>query len=122
MKSLKEYIQIVESNSNETMFNVCMEIENNQDIYKQQLWPLVKTCCKKLDDFDIEKLENSSSVDKIIAAALKSLNKTIDSESRKTLRKYVVGVILKLMGSQCDIPKDLEDYMIEWDFYKKLNW
>ena len=125
MKNINEYIIEAKANADETMFQVCMELENNQDIYKRQLWPLVKSCIKKIDEFDTETLENSSSVNKLITAALKSIGKKIDSENRKTLRKYIVGLILKLMSCETDINKELEDYMIEWDFYNgenKLEW
>ena len=120
MKNIKEYI--VESNANKVMFDVCTEIDNNDNIYKQHLDPLVKSCIKKLNDFDINKLENSASIDKIIRAGLKATHTTIDSNNRKTLRKYVTSIILKLISSNVDINKELEDYMIEWDYYNKLEW
>ena len=123
MKHINEYI--LESGAVETMFHACMEVENNQTIYKNHLWPLVKTCCKKVDKFDCDKLENSSSIDKIITASLKAIKAKVDSENRKLLRKYMTSIVIKLMGSQINVPKELEDYMIEWDFYNgdhKLEW
>jgi len=120
MKSINEFI--TESNVNKVMFDVCMELENNQELYKL-LTPLVKQCQSKIDEFDFEKLENSSSIDKIITSALKVTGGKLDSESRKTLSKYVVSIIIKLMDCfGTNLPKELEDYMIEWDFYKKLEW
>lgn len=120
MKNINDYI--LESNVNKTMFDVCMEIENNDTIYKQYLDPLVKNCIKKLDSFDVNKLENSASIDKIIRIGLKETHASIDSNNRKTLRKYVTSIILKLISSNVDINKELEDYMIEWDYYNKLKW
>ena len=57
MKDIKEYI--MESNANHVIFNACMELDNNENIYKEQYWPLVKNLVKKhkAGDFNIEKLE-----------------------------------------------------------------
>ena len=45
--------------------------------------------------------------------------------------RHLEGAVTRLvaystiMGSEIDLPKELEDYMIEWDFYNgdhKLEW
>ena len=45
MKDIKEYI--MESNANHVIFNSCMELDNNENIYKGQFWLLVNNLVKK---------------------------------------------------------------------------
>jgi len=125
MKNIKEYI--LEGNQDHALFNACMELDNNTDIYKQQYWPLVQNLVKKHKEgvFDISKLENSSSVDKLCAACIKSAKVTISSDSRKKLRKLVVASLLQTVSNEGeDLTKEEEDYMIDWDYNSTdvLNW
>lgn len=121
MKNINEYI--LEGNSNKAMFDACMELENNDKIYPK-VQALSKQVEKKIqnNEFDFDKLSNSSSIDKLITDCIKITKENIDSQSRKTLRKYFASCILKLVQNDIDIPKDIEDLYIEWDYYNKLKW
>jgi hypothetical protein len=126
MKDIKEYI--IESNANHTIFNACMELDNNENIYKEQYWPLVKNLVKKhkAGDFNIETLETSSVVSKLATATLKAAKAgNLSSEDRKRLYKFIVGNLLKTISNEGeDLTKEEEDYMIEWDYNNsdKCGW
>ena len=126
MKDIKEYI--MESNANHVIFNACMELDNNENIYKEQYWPLVKNLVKKhkAGDFNIETLETSSVVSKLATATLKAAKVgNLSSEDRKRLYKFIVGNILKTISNEGeDLTKEEEDYMIEWDYNNsdKCGW
>jgi hypothetical protein len=126
MKDIKEYI--MESNANHTIFNACMELDNNENIYKEQYWPLVKNLVKKhkAGDFNIETLETSSVVSKLATATLKAAKAgNLSSEDRKRLYKFIVGNLLKTISNEGeDLTKEEEDYMIEWDYNNsdKCGW
>ena len=126
MKDIKEYI--MESNTNHVIFNACMELDNNENIYKEQYWPLVKNLVKKhkSGDFKIETLETSSVVSKLATATLKTAKAgNLSSEDRKRLNKFIVGNLLKTISNEGeDLTKEEEDYMIEWDYNNsdKCGW
>jgi hypothetical protein len=126
MKDIKEYI--MESNANHTIFNACMELDNNEDIYNTQYWPLVKNLVKKhkAGDFNIETLETSKVVSKLATATLKSAKAgNLSAEDRKRLYKFIVGNLLKTISNEGeDLTKEEEDYMIEWDYNNsdKCGW
>lgn len=125
MKSITEYI--TEGSQDQALFNACMEMDNNQSIYKQHYWPLAQRIVKvhKKGEFDIQTLENSSSVDKICAACIKSAKVTVSSDNRKKLRKLVTASLIQTMSNEGEeLTKEEEDYMIEWDYNdtKVLNW
>ena len=126
MKNIKEYI--MESNANHTIFNACMELDNNENIYKEQYWPLVQNLVKKhkSGDFKIETLEKSSVVSKLATATLKAAKAgNLSSEDRKRLYKFIVGNLLKTISNEGeDLTKEEEDYMIEWDYNNsdKCGW
>lgn len=126
MKDIKEYI--IESNVNHTIFNACMELNNNENIYKEQYWPLVQNLVKKhkSGDFKIETLEKSSVVSKLATATLKTAKAgNLSSEDRKRLNKFIVGNLLKTISNEGeDLTKEEEDYMIEWDYSNsdKCGW
>ena len=126
MKDIKEYI--MESNANHVIFNACMELDNNENIYKEQYWPLVKNLVKKhkSGDFKIETLEQSSVVSKLATATLKAAKAgNLSSEDRKRLYKFIVGNLLKTISNEGeDLTKEEEDYMIEWDYNNsdKCGW
>lgn len=126
MKDIKEYI--MESNANHVIFNACMELDNDENIYKEQYWPLVKNLVKKhkAGDFNIETLETSSVVSKLATATLKAAKAgNLSSEDRKRLYKFIVGNILKTISNEGeDLTKEEEDYMIEWDYNNsdKCGW
>jgi len=126
MKDIKEYI--MESNANHTIFNACMELDNNENIYKEQYWPLVQNLVKKhkSGDFKIETLEKSSVVSKLATAALKSAKAgNLSNDDRKRLYKFIVGNLLKTISNEGeDLTKEEEDYMIEWDYNNsdKCGW
>lgn len=126
MKDIKEYI--MESNANHVIFNACMELDNNENIYKEQYWPLVKNLVKKhkAGDFNIETLETSSVVSKLATATLKAAKVgNLSSEDRKRLYKFIVGNLLKTISNEGeDLTKEEEDYMIEWDYNNsdKCGW
>lgn len=124
MKNINDYI--LEGNSKKAMFDACMELENNDKIYPQ-VRALSKQVEKKIqkNDFDFDHLANSSSIDKLITTCIKVTKENVDSESRKELRKYFAACVLKLCMNDIDLPKEIEDIYIEWDFYngpKKLEW
>ena len=126
MKDIKEYI--MESNANHTIFNACMELDNNENIYKEQYWPLVQNLVKKhkSGDFKIETLEKSSVVSKLATATLKSAKAgNLSTDDRKRLYKFIVGNLLKTISNEGeDLTKEEEDYMIEWDYNNsdKCGW
>ena len=126
MKNIKEYI--MESNANHVIFNACMELDNNENIYKEQYWPLVKNLVKKhkSGDFKIETLETSQVVSKLATATLKAAKASnLSSEDRKRLYKFIVGNILKTISNEGEeLTKEEEDYMIEWDYNNsdKCGW
>lgn len=126
MKNIKEYI--MESNANHTIFNACMELDNNENIYKEQYWPLVKNLVKKhkAGDFNIKTLETSSVVSKLATATLKAAKAgNLSAEDRKRLHKFIVGNLLKTISNEGeDLTKEEEDYMIEWDYNNsdKCGW
>ena len=126
MKDIKEYI--MESNANHTIFNACMELDNNEDIYNTQYWPLVKNLVKKhkAGDFNIETLETSQVVSKLATATLKAAKAgNLSAEDRKRLYKFIVGNLLKTISNEGeDLTKEEEDYMIEWDYNNsdKCGW
>jgi len=126
MKDIKEYI--IESNANHTIFNACMELDNNENIYKEQYWPLVQNLVKKhkLGDFKIETLEKSSVVSKLATATLKTAKAgNLSADDRKRLYKFIVGNLLKTISNEGeDLTKEEEDYMIEWDYNNsdKCGW
>lgn len=126
MKNIKEYI--MESNANHVIFNACMELDNNKNIYKEQYWPLVKNLVKKhkAGDFNIETLETSSVVSKLATATLKAAKAgNLSSEDRKRLYKFIVGNLLKTISNEGEnLTKEEEDYMIEWDYNNsdKCGW
>ena len=126
MKNIKEYI--MESNANHVIFNACMELDNNENIYKEQYWPLVQNLVKKhkSGDFKIETLETSQLVSKLATATLKSAKAgNLSAEDRKRLYKFIVGNLLKTISNEGeDLTKEEEDYMIEWDYNNsdKCGW
>lgn len=121
MKKIVDFI--LEGNANKAMFDACMALENEESIYPQ-FNALAKSVEKKIksNDFNFEHLANSSSIDKLITACIKITKENVDSTSRKTLRKYFAACVLKLVQNNIDLPKEIEDLYIEWDFYKKLDW
>ena len=126
MKNIVTYI--TESNANQVIFNACMELDNNYNIYKTQYNPLVKQIVKKHKSgkFNIETLESSSSVSKLATAALKAAKAgTLSSGDRKRLYKFITGNLLKTMSNEGEeLTKEEEDYMIEWDYNNsdKCGW
>ena len=126
MKDIKEYI--IESNANHTIFNACMELDNNENIYKEQYWPLVQNLVKKhkSGDFKIETLEKSSVVSKLATATLKAAKAgNLSADDRKRFYKFIVGNLLKTISNEGeDLTKEEEDYMIEWDYNNsdKCGW
>ena len=126
MKDIKDYI--MESNANHVIFNALMELDNNEDIYNTQYWPLVKNLVKKhkAGDFNIETLETSKVVSKLATATLKSAKAgNLSAEDRKRLYKFIVGNLLKTISNEGeDLTKEEEDYMIEWDYNNsdKCGW
>ena len=126
MKNIKDFI--LESNANQVIFNACMELDNNYNIYKTQYNPLVKQIVKKHKSgkFNIETLESSSSVSKLATAALKAAKAgTLSSGDRKRLYKFITGNLLKTMSNEGEeLTKEEEDYMIEWDYNNsdKCGW
>jgi len=126
MKNITTYIN--ESNANHTIFNACMELDNNENIYKEQYWPLVQNLVKKhkSGDFKIETLEKSSVVSKLATATLKAAKAgNLSADDRKRLYKFIVGNLLKTISNEGeDLTKEEEDYMIEWDYNNsdKCGW
>lgn len=126
MKNITTYIN--ESNANHTIFNACMELDNNENIYKEQYWPLVQNLVKKhkSGNFKIETLENSSVVSKLATATLKAAKAgNLSADDRKRLYKFIVGNLLKTISNEGeDLTKEEEDYMIEWDYNNsdKCGW
>lgn len=126
MKDITTYIN--ESNANHTIFNACMELDNNENIYKTQYWPLVQNLVKKhkSGNFNIETLEKSSVVSKLATATLKSAKAgNLSNDDRKRLYKFIVGNLLKTISNEGEeLTKDEEDYMIEWDYNNsdKCGW
>ena len=126
MKDIKEYI--MESNANHVIFNACMELDNNENIYKEQYWPLVQNLVKKhkSGDFKIETLEKSYRNFKIALYFVKAAKAgNLSAEDRKRLYKFIVGNLLKTISNEGeDLTKEEEDYMIEWDYNNsdKCGW
>lgn len=126
MKNITTYIN--ESNANHTIFNACMELDNNEDIYKTQYDPLVKNLVKKhkSGDFNIETLETSSVVSNLATATLKAAKAgSLSKDDRKRLYKFITGNLLKSISNEGeDLTKEEEDYMIEWDYNNsdKCGW
>ena len=126
MKNITTYIN--ESNANHTIFNACMELDNNENIYKEQYWPLVQNLVKKhkSGNFKIETLEKSSVVSKLATATLKAAKAgNLSTDDRKRLYKFIVGNLLKTISNEGeDLTKEEEDYMIEWDYNNsdKCGW
>jgi len=126
MKNITTYIN--ESNANHTIFNACMELDNNENIYNTQYWPLVQNLVKKhkSGDFKIETLEKSSVVSKLATATLKSAKAgNLSNDDRKRLYKFIVGNLLKTISNEGEkLTKEEEDYMIEWDYNNsdKCGW
>ena len=126
MKKINEYI--LESCTNHTIFNACMELDNNENIYKTQYWPLVQNLVKKhkAGDFNIETLETSQVVSKLATATLKAAKTgNLSTEDRKRLYKFIVGNLLKTISNEGEnLTKEEEDYMIEWDYNNsdKCGW
>lgn len=126
MKDIKEYI--MESNANQVIFNACMELDNNENIYKEQYLPLVQNLVKKhkAGDFNIETLEKSSVVSKLATTILKAAKAgNLSSGDRKRLYKFITGNLLKTISNEGeDLTKEEEDYMIEWDYNNsdKCGW
>ena len=128
MKNIKEYINEsrIDENANQTIFNACMELDNNSDIYKSQYAPLVKNLIEKHKKgiFDINKLESSSVVAKLCQKILKATNGRLSGEDRKRLTKFVVGSLIARIADADELTKEEEDYMIEWDYAnsEKCGW
>jgi len=126
MKDIVTYIN--ESNANHVIFNACMELDNNTDIYNTQYLPLVKNLVKKhkAGDFNIETLEKSQVVSKLATATLKSAKAgNLSTEDRKRLYKFITGNLLKTISNEGEeLTKEEEDYMIEWDYNNsdKCGW
>ena len=126
MKDIKEYI--MESNANHVIFNACMELDNNENIYNTQYLPLVKNLVKKhkAGDFNIKTLETSQVVSKLATATLKAAKAgNLSSEDRKRLYKFITGNLLKTISNEGeDLTKEEEDYMVEWDYNNsdKCGW
>ena len=126
MKNITTYIN--ESNANHTIFNACMELDNNENIYKTQYSPLVKNLVKKhkSGDFNIETLETSSVVSNLATATLKAAKAgSLSKDDRKRLYKFITGNLLKSISNEGeDLTKEEEDYMIEWDYNNsdKCGW
>jgi len=126
MKDIKEFI--MESNANHTIFNACMELDNNENIYNTQYLPLVKNLVKKhkAGNFNIETLETSQVVSKLATTTLKAAKSgNLSREDRKRLYKFIVGNLLKSISNEGeDLTKEEEDYMIEWDYNNsdKCGW
>jgi len=125
MKDIKEFI--MESNANHVIFNACMELDNNENIYKQY-WALAQNLVKKhkSGDFKIETLEKSSVVSKLATATLKAAKSgNLSTDDRKRLYKFIIGNLLKTISNEGeDLTKEEEDYMIEWDYNNsdKCGW
>ena len=129
MKDIVTYI--TESNANQVIFNACMELDNNENIYNTQYWPLVKNLVKKHKegDFNIETLETSQVVSKLATATLKAAKAAkagnLSAEDKKRLYKFITGNLLKTISNEGeDLTKEEEDYMIEWDYNNsdKCDW
>lgn len=126
MKDIVTYI--TESNANQVIFNACMELDNNENIYNTQYLPLVKNLVKKhkAGDFNIETLETSQVVSKLATAILKAAKAgNLSAEDRKRLYKFITGNLLKTISNEGeDLTKEEEDYMIEWDYNNsdKCGW
>jgi len=128
MKDIKTYLMESSENDNKIIFDACMELDNNETIYKEQYWPLVQNLLKKhkKGEFDIEKLESSSVVAKLCQSILKATGGTnrLSKEGRKRLTKFVTGSLIGTVGNEDKLTKEEEDYMIEWDYNnsEKCGW
>lgn len=127
MKNLKDILLIQESQDHE-LHEICLQLDHNETVYKQNYWPLVQNLVKKhkKGDFDIKKLEQSMVVGVLIGACMKAAKvNTLAGENRKKLRKLVVADLLKTISDEGEtLTKEEEDYMIQWDYNdsKVLNW
>jgi hypothetical protein len=129
MKDIKNYIleSQINENANKVIFDACMELDNNENIYKTY-WPLVQNLVKKhkAGDFKIETLEKSSIVSKLATATLKAAKSgNLSSGDRKRLYKFIVGNLLKTMSDEgANLTKEEEDYMVDWDYNNSdvLGW
>ena len=114
---------------NEIIFNCCTVIENTRKLYDRQQ-AIVDNLKKHLDGFDIEKLEASSMIDSFAREVLKEVQKVfdapvkLDSVSRKLLKKFIIGQLLKEMSNEIDLSDELDNYRMEWDYAdtEKLSW
>lgn len=126
MKKINKYIS--ESCANHTIFNACMELDNNENIYNSQYLPLVRNLVKKhkAGDFNIKTLEKSQVVSKLATATLKAAKAgNLSSDDRKRLYKFIVGNLLKTISNEGEeLTNEEEDYMIEWDYNNsdKCGW
>lgn len=129
MKNIQDYIleSQINENANKVIFDACMELDNNQNIYKTY-WPLVQNLVKKhkAGDFKIETLEKSSIVSKLATACIKAAKAgNLSSADRKRLYKFIVGNLLKTMSDEgANLTKEEEDYMVDWDYNNSdiLGW
>ena len=126
MKNIKEYI--IESNANKVIFDACMELDNNSDIYKHHFKPLIDNLVKKYKkgEFEIEKLEKSSVISKLCQIVLHKVNGHLTGEDRKRLTKFVTACVIKGVENEgeLNLTKEEEDYRIEWDYANsdKCGW
>lgn len=119
MKDIVTYI--TEANTNQIIFNACMELDNNEEIYRTQYHPLVQNLIKKHKSgkFDIETLEKSSVVSKLATRALKvnKENGLLSSDGRKRLYKFITGCLLCSIENYGEtLTKEEEDYRLEWNY------
>lgn len=120
-ENIKDYIleSQINENANKVIFDACMELDNDENIYKTY-WALVQNLVKKhkAGDFKIETLEKSSIVSKLATATLKAAKSSnLSSEDRKRLYKFIVGSLLKTMSDEgAKLTKEEEDYISDWDY------
>jgi len=130
MKNIKDYIleQQINENANQIIFNACMELDNNSEIYKKHFLPLVKNLIKKhkAGDFDIKKLEDSSIIAKLCQVCLRSVHGKLTGEDRKRFTKFITACVIKGVENNSDetLSKEEEDYRVEWDYAnsEKCGW
>jgi len=121
MKDIKTYLtESSQDSDNKIIFNACLEMDNNETIYKHQYWPLVQNLIKvhKEGIFDIKKLESSSLVAKLCQSILKVTGATnkLSKEGRKRLTKFVVSSLISSVGDNENLTEEEKDYMIEWNY------
>lgn len=131
MRHLKDILIIQENkNDNHFLFNLCIELDNNEKLYKQIYLPLVKKLVKKhkSGEFDINKLEQAMVIGVVIGACKKAVgdsNRPLTKESKKLLQKLIVAMLLKgIEGEGETLTNEEEDYMVKWDYNNSevLNW